>query len=85
MFDANEIKHAKKHAKSLFWLVYNGCEVFMKAKLPQSHLVLLSFASLEVYLASFSFRFVSHPLIWLTLFPGIILNNEHLTSKLYLL
>jgi hypothetical protein len=29
----------------------------MKAKLPQSHLVLLSFASLEVYLASFSLRF----------------------------
>jgi hypothetical protein len=29
----------------------------MKAKLLQSHLVLLSFASLEVYLASFSLRF----------------------------
>jgi hypothetical protein len=42
--DANKIKHAKKHAKSLFQLVWNGCEVFMKAKLPQSHLVLLSFA-----------------------------------------
>jgi hypothetical protein len=29
----------------------------MKAKLPQSHLVLLSFARLEVYFASFSLRF----------------------------
>jgi hypothetical protein len=29
----------------------------MKAKLPQSHLVLLSFASLEDYLAPFSLRF----------------------------
>jgi hypothetical protein len=29
----------------------------MKAKLPQSYLVLLSFASLEVYFASYSLRF----------------------------
>jgi hypothetical protein len=44
MMDANEIRHAKKNTKSLFRLVYNGYEVFMKASLPQSHLVLLSFA-----------------------------------------
>jgi hypothetical protein len=44
MLDANEIRHAKKNTKGLFRLVYNGYDVFMKGKLPQSHLVLLSFA-----------------------------------------
>jgi hypothetical protein len=52
-----------KHAKTShfphvsFWFRMVVHEGFMKAKLPQSHFVLLSLASLEFCFASFSFSF----------------------------
>jgi hypothetical protein len=61
----------------------------MKAKLPQSHLVLLSFAILEFYFASFSLRFallllcfaLVSILSWRTLYRSFIFSRSYRTAS----